>query len=149
MATIVSKRGGAVLALAAGLFLGAALPAFSQDAPPPPPPGQGPGFPPPQGPGVPPPPHHFRFDGDERGNVEGKRASCEVYARIAQIQAEANRKYRCGFEGPAWDFNAQAHFQWCRHVRRDTISNAARERFAQLQRCFDRLGDFDDDSWEH
>ena len=33
----------------------------------------------------------FRFDkGDRRGDVEGKRANCEVYARIAQVQADAN-----------------------------------------------------------
>ena len=43
----------------------------------------------------------FRFDRDDRrGEVEGKRASCEVYARIAQVQADANRRFRCGFRGP-------------------------------------------------
>ena len=33
----------------------------------------------------------FKFgSNDRRGDVEGKRASCEVYARIAQVQADAN-----------------------------------------------------------
>jgi len=35
--------------------------------------------------------------------VEGKRASCDVYARIAVIQADANQRFRCGLLGPAWD----------------------------------------------
>jgi hypothetical protein len=43
----------------------------------------------------------YRFERkDPRGNVEGKRASCEVYARIAVVQTDANRKFRCGFTGP-------------------------------------------------
>ena len=37
----------------------------------------------------------------DRGDVEGKRASCEVYARIAVIQADANVRFRCGLQGPA------------------------------------------------
>jgi hypothetical protein len=90
----------------------------------------------------------FRFEGDERGNVEGKRASCEVYAQIAQVQTEANRKYRCGYEGVRWDTNPEPHFRWCRFVRRETLGAELRERSIDLQRCFDRLGDFDDDRWE-
>ena len=39
---------------------------------------------------------------DRRGDVEGKRASCEVYARIAVVQADANTRFRCGLRGPAW-----------------------------------------------
>jgi len=39
----------------------------------------------------------FRFGHDDRrGDVEGKRASCEVYARIAQVQADASDRFRCG-----------------------------------------------------
>ncbi len=30
---------------------------------------------------------------DKRGDVEGKRASCEVYSRIAVIQADANVRF--------------------------------------------------------
>src|SRR6185312_1688320 len=45
----------------------------------------------------------FKFGRDDRrGDVEGKRASCEVYARIAQVQADANARFRCGLRGPAW-----------------------------------------------
>ena len=90
----------------------------------------------------------FRFDrGDRRGDVEGKRANCEVYARIAQVQAEANRRFRCGLRGPAWESDPQPHFRWCRYVPRRKVAEEQRTRSEELQRCFDKLGDFDDDRW--
>jgi hypothetical protein len=43
----------------------------------------------------------FRFGRDDRrGDVEGKCAPCEVYSRIAVIQADANERFRCGLQGP-------------------------------------------------
>jgi hypothetical protein len=91
----------------------------------------------------------FRFGPDDRrGDVEGKRASCEVYAQLAQVQAQANRRYRCGYYGGRWDENPEPHFRWCRFVRRESLAFELRERAVDLQRCFDRLGDFDDDSWD-
>ena len=90
----------------------------------------------------------FRFGHDDRrGDVEGKRASCEVYARIAVVQADANQRYRCGLRGPAWTNDTGRHFQWCRYVPRHRIAEEQRNRSEELQRCFDKLGDFDDDRW--
>ena len=90
----------------------------------------------------------FKFGRDDRrGEVEGKRASCEVYARIAVVQADANNRFRCGLRGPAWNADPGPHFQWCRFVPRQRIAEEQRNRSADLQRCFDRLGDFDDDRW--
>lgn len=90
----------------------------------------------------------FRFERDDRrGDVEGKRASCEVYARIAAVQADANTRFRCGFVGPAWVSDLRPHFLWCRFVPRRRIAEEQRARADELQRCFDRLGDFDDDRW--
>jgi len=90
----------------------------------------------------------FRFGGDDRrGDVEGKRASCEVYARIAVVQAQANQRFRCGLRGPAWVDDPKPHFQWCRFVPRHRIANEQRSRSEELQHCFDRLGDFDDYKW--
>jgi len=98
MVMIIGKRAGAVLALAAGLAVAASLPALSQgyrsegdergnveSQRPPDERGNAEG-------------HRshgfgFHFNDDERGNVEGKRAACETYARVALVQAEANRKY--------------------------------------------------------
>jgi hypothetical protein len=90
----------------------------------------------------------FKFGRDDRrGDVEGKRASCEVYSRIAVVQADANRRFRCGLRGPAWNNDPGPHFQWCRFVPRQRIAEEQRNRSQDLQRCFDRLGDFDDDKW--
>ena len=90
-------------------------------------------------------PEHFRFErGDARGN-EGKRASCIYYAQIAVVQADTNRRFNCGYGGPAWNPNARDHFRWCRFVRREATAHASRERAIELQRCFDRLGDFDEE----
>jgi hypothetical protein len=90
----------------------------------------------------------FKFGRDDRrGDVEGKRASCEVYARTAAVHADANRRFRCGFKGPAWNNDVGAHFQWCRFVPRRKVAEEQRNRAEDLQRCFDRLGDFDDDRW--
>jgi hypothetical protein len=88
----------------------------------------------------------FKFGRDDRrGDVEGKRASCEVYARIAVVQAEANTRFRCGLRGPAWVSDPAPHFRWCRFVPRRKIADEQLGRSVELQRCFDRLGDFDDD----
>jgi hypothetical protein len=88
----------------------------------------------------------FRFDrGDRRGDVEGKRATCEVYARIAVVQAEANKRFRCGLRGPAWGDDVAPHFRWCRFVPRRKIAEEQRNRSEALQNCFNGLGDFDDD----
>lgn len=89
-----------------------------------------------------------RFQNDDRGNVEGKRASCEVYARLTQVQADANRQYRCDYRGPQWSRELDPHFRWCRFVKRSTLIEELRNRAADLQRCFDKLGDFDDDTWD-
>lgn len=90
----------------------------------------------------------FRFGRDDRrGEVEGKRAACEVYARIAVVQADANARFRCGLRGPAWVGDPAPHFRWCRFVPRQRIAEEQRGRAIELQRCFDRLGDFDDDRW--
>jgi hypothetical protein len=86
----------------------------------------------------------FEFEKrDDRGNVEGKRASCEVYARIAQVQADANQRFRCGFTGPRWSRDAMPHFRWCRFAPRSSVREEQRERARDLNECFDKLGDFD------
>ena len=166
MVMIVSKRAGAVLAVAAALCVAASLPALSQGYRPD---GDERGNVESQRPhdergNVEDQRQHdergdieghrshgfgFHFNDDERGNVEGKRAACETYARVAQVQAEANRKYRCGYTGPRWEMEVEPHFRWCRHVRRESLGMEARERAGELQRCFDRLGDFDDEAFEH
>jgi hypothetical protein len=90
---------------------------------------------------------HHRDRIEDRGDVEGKRAACEVYSRIAVIQADANERFRCGLQGPAWTNDPARHSQWCRYVPRQRVAEEQRNRSDELQRCFDKLGDFDDDRW--
>jgi hypothetical protein len=90
-------------------------------------------------------PEHFRFEREDRRANEGKRASCSVYAQIAVVQAEANRRFNCGYRGGAWETDDRAHFRWCRFVSREAIRHATRGRSEDLQHCFDRMGDFDDE----
>ena len=87
----------------------------------------------------------FRFNRDDRrGDIEGKRASCELYARIASVQSDANDRYRCGFRGPQWTTDMGPHFRWCRFASRSDLARDQLFRSQQLQDCFNRLGDFDD-----
>jgi hypothetical protein len=87
----------------------------------------------------------FRFEeGDHRAN-EGKRASCELYAQLSVVQAEANRRHNCGFGGPRWDTSGRTHFHWCRYVAREAVRQELRGRGQDLQQCFDRMGDFDEE----
>ena len=87
----------------------------------------------------------FRYErSDPRANVQGKRASCEVYARIAVVQSEANRQFQCGYTGPRWTSEAPPHFRWCRYAARPQLVEEFRARAQDLQSCFDRLGDFDE-----
>jgi hypothetical protein len=90
----------------------------------------------------------FKFGRDDpRRDVEGKRATCDTYARVAVIQAQANQRFRCGLQGPGWNDDARRHFDWCRWVPRRRVAEEQRNRSEDLQRCFDKLGDFDDDRW--
>ncbi len=87
----------------------------------------------------------YRFErGDERG-TDGKRAACEVYGQLSAVQAEANRRYNCGYGGPRWDVSGRTHFEWCRYVSREAVRGELRSRGMELQQCFDRMGDFDEE----
>ena len=103
MVMIVSKRAGAVLAVAAGLCVAISLPALAQ------------GF-------------GLRIDGD-RGNIEITPPQ-DIYR-------------------PALGDRGQATFPLVPAREARTLGIEARERAGELQRCFDRLGDFDDEAFEH
>jgi hypothetical protein len=80
-----------------------------------------------------------------RGDAAGKRASCETYAKTAVVHAEANKKYECGNRGGEWIANQRPHFRWCMGARRAYLVDETRFRLAELQKCFDKLGDYDEE----
>ena len=43
------------------------------------------------------------------------------------------------------EFGLNGRPQWCRYVPRRKIAEEQRSRADELQRCFDKLGDFDED----
>ena len=87
----------------------------------------------------------YRFERGDRRGTDGKRAACEVYAQLSAVQAEANRRYNCGYGGPRWDVSGHTHFEWCRYVSREAVRGELRGRGMDLQQCFDRMGDFDEE----
>lgn len=82
---------------------------------------------------------------DRRRETAGKRASCETYAKTTVIQAEANRKYKCGLKGGEWVAQERPHFRWCMRARRAYLADEIRYRIGELQKCFNKLGDYDDE----
>ncbi|MBX2806818.1 MAG: hypothetical protein KTR19_12655 [Hyphomicrobiales bacterium] len=82
---------------------------------------------------------------ERRREAAGKRASCDTYAKTTMVQAEANRKYECGYKGGEWRAKERPHFRWCMGARRKYLADEIRYRQAQLQKCFDKLGDYDDE----
>ncbi|MDX2265632.1 MAG: hypothetical protein NW215_11770 [Hyphomicrobiales bacterium] len=86
--------------------------------------------------------------GDPGRVNEGKRASCDTYASMAVAQAEANEKYGCRYRGGEWSLNTRGHFDWCLRNKREFLIDEMRYRAVELQKCFNRLGDYDDDGWD-
>jgi hypothetical protein len=82
------------------------------------------------------------------GGREGKRANCDTYSSIAAVQAEANEKYKCGNRGGEWNTSKREHFGWCMTNKREFMIDEIRFRSQELQKCFNNLGDYDDDKWD-
>jgi hypothetical protein len=82
---------------------------------------------------------------DRRSERVGKRANCDTYAQIAEVQADANVKYNCGYRGGEWTSDKRAHFGWCMGHKREFMLDELRYRAIELQKCFNNLGDYDED----
>lgn len=74
---------------------------------------------------------------------EGRYASCDTYAKVASVQAEAARKFRCDLRGPEWSVEASLHYHWCMRNTRQTVMNRLLYRTEELQKCFGRLSNLD------
>lgn len=94
-----------------------------------------------------------RRAGENRGstatdgaNQNGRRANCETYAKLAMVLAEANEKYGCGLTGHEWTRDDRSHFHWCMTDRREFGAGRLGHRADALNKCFKRLGDYDEDT---
>jgi len=86
---------------------------------------------------------------ERRSERVGKRASCDTYSKIAEAQTEANQKYNCGYRGGEWSTESRAHFGWCMANKRDFMLDEMRFRAIELQKCFNNLGDYDEEGGDN
>ena len=62
-------------------------------------------------------------------------ASCDWYADTAIKQQQQNERRKCGFSGPEWNANRQAHLAWCATQSPDSWKAQAQNRERKLAGC--------------
>ena len=65
----------------------------------------------------------------------GKEARCQAYAQMAMSSNEQNLARGCGFTGPRWLSDFQAHYNWCLGVPQLFADMEANGRADQLRQC--------------
>ncbi len=75
----------------------------------------------------------------------GSGLVAKVYARVAQVQADANKRYLVVGSGVRHGSSSEAPFPMVPICTEETTAVEQRNRSQELQRCFDKLEDFDDD----
>ncbi len=77
--------------------------------------------------------------------VGGRKAGyCDAYSRRAMRAQETNERLNCGFTGPRWHMDEDAHFEWCMNAPRGRTESIALRRRDRLQRCRERGGNGED-----
>jgi hypothetical protein len=63
--------------------------------------------------------------------------NCSAYAGMAVADNEQNKALGCGFQGPQWHSDFNAHFQWCQlpATKMENLTNEDKARKAALQLC--------------
>lgn len=62
-------------------------------------------------------------------------ANCDWYAETSLKQQQRNEQLKCGFAGPEWSLNRQAHLGWCATQPADRWKAAAQKREQMLAGC--------------
>ena len=60
---------------------------------------------------------------------------CEPYAREAVQAFQTVRQLGCGLQGPRWQDNRDAHYNWCRSAPADWVANERAFRANALRVC--------------
>jgi hypothetical protein len=71
--------------------------------------------------------------GAEPASAQG--ANCTWYAETALKQQQRNERGKCGFAGPEWNMNRQAHLAWCATQNPDRWKAEAQKREQMLASC--------------
>ena len=61
--------------------------------------------------------------------------NCGAYAAAAIAQNDQNKMQGCGFSGPAWQSNFNAHYNWCQGVTMADLTKEDNARKNQLKSC--------------
>ena len=75
--------------------------------------------------------------GDRLNELNGcnKNTMCESYASSAKQFADLNGSLHCGFGGPRWNPDREAHKAYCMQTDKENSYSEARGRIADMDRC--------------
>ena len=68
-------------------------------------------------------------------HAAGAETNCDWYAKTALKQQQQNQEKSCGFNGPAWSTDFQAHTKWCATAGFDLLKLETQKRDQQLTGC--------------
>jgi hypothetical protein len=63
------------------------------------------------------------------------QANCATYGKLALQQQQQNAEAKCGFSGPEWSSDLQAHINWCGGVGPDQWRAQLQKRQQLLDAC--------------
>ena len=63
------------------------------------------------------------------------QANCDMYGKLALQQQQENVEAKCGFTGPEWSPDLNAHVAWCAAVGPDQWKAQLQSRKQQLDGC--------------
>jgi hypothetical protein len=66
---------------------------------------------------------------------QAQALNCSWYATTALKQQQQNEQRKCGFKGPEWSSNRQAHAAWCASQAPDRWKKEAQRREQLLATC--------------
>jgi len=67
--------------------------------------------------------------------ASAQSAQCVWYADMALKQQQRNEHKGCGFKGPEWSYDRQAHLTWCATQSPDIWKAQAQKREKMLAGC--------------
>lgn len=74
------------------------------------------------------------------GGAAFAQANCDWYAQTALKQQQENERLKCGFTGPAWTSDLNAHQAWCSNVAPEEMKSEAQAREQQIKTCAEKQG---------
>jgi len=67
--------------------------------------------------------------------ADAEQLNCGAYAAAAVAQNQQNVNFHCGFSGPRWSNNYNAHFSWCKTANMAALTAEDKARNDMLAQC--------------